>query len=117
MVLGQEREGAHLSEDVASALCEGRYRLTRVLGLGGMATVYLANDSRLGVYRAIKVLSPQLTRSKAIRRRFLSEAQTMARLLQMSPHAINSRFQRMNARLGVPNRRAAAQLAAEYGLI
>jgi DNA-binding CsgD family transcriptional regulator len=37
--------------------------------------------------------------------------------LQMSPHAINSRFQRMNARLGVPNRRAAAQLAAEYGLI
>lgn len=86
MVLGQEREGAHLSEDVASALCEGRYRLTRVLGLGGMATVYLANDSRLGVYRAIKVLSPQLTRSKAIRRRFLSEAQTMARLHH--PHIV-----------------------------
>lgn len=42
---------------------------------------------------------------------------TMARLLHMSPHAINSRFQRMNARLGVPNRKAAAQLAAEYGLI
>jgi hypothetical protein len=31
--------------------------------------------------------------------------------------AVNSRFQRMNARLGVPNRRVAAQLAAEYGLI
>lgn len=41
----------------------------------------------------------------------------MADRLRMSPHAINSRFQRMNARLGVPNRRAAAQLAAEYGLI
>lgn len=41
----------------------------------------------------------------------------MARTLQMSPHSINSRFQRMNARLGVPNRKAAAQLAAEYGLI
>ncbi len=37
--------------------------------------------------------------------------------LAASPNAINSRFQRMNARLGVPNRKAAAQLAAEYGLI
>lgn len=41
----------------------------------------------------------------------------MSSKLRMSPHAINSRFQRMNARLGVPNRKAAAQLAAEYGLI
>lgn len=41
----------------------------------------------------------------------------MSRALHMSPHSINSRFQRMNARLGVPNRKAAAQLAAEYGLI
>ena len=35
----------------------------------------------------------------------------------MSPTAVNSRFQRLNAKLGVPNRKAAAQLAAEYGLI
>lgn len=42
---------------------------------------------------------------------------SMADSLQMSTHAINSRFQRMNARLGVPNRRAAARLAAEYGMI
>jgi DNA-binding CsgD family transcriptional regulator len=41
----------------------------------------------------------------------------MANALHMSPQSINSRFQRLNARLGVPNRRAAAQLAAEYGLI
>ena len=41
----------------------------------------------------------------------------IANALDMSPNAINSRFQRMNARLGVPNRKAAAQLAAEYGLI
>ena len=37
--------------------------------------------------------------------------------LQLSPKAVNSRFQRLNAKLGVPNRKAAAQLAAEYGLI
>lgn len=41
----------------------------------------------------------------------------IASTLDTSPNAVNSRFQRMNARLGVPNRRAAAQLAAEYGLI
>lgn len=41
----------------------------------------------------------------------------IAAKLQMSPNAINSRFQRMNARLGVPNRKSAAQLAAEYGVI
>jgi DNA-binding NarL/FixJ family response regulator len=37
--------------------------------------------------------------------------------LNLTIDAVNSRFQRMNYRLGVPNRRAAAQLAAEYGLI
>jgi DNA-binding CsgD family transcriptional regulator len=41
----------------------------------------------------------------------------IATRLATSENAVNSRFQRMNARLGVPNRRAAAQLAAEYGLI
>lgn len=42
---------------------------------------------------------------------------TICTALQMTPTAVNSRFQRLNARLGVPNRKAAAQLAAEYGLI
>lgn len=41
----------------------------------------------------------------------------IAARLATSENAVNSRFQRMNARLGVPNRRVAAQLAAEYGLI
>lgn len=37
--------------------------------------------------------------------------------LDTSPSSIDSRFQRVNQKLGVPNRRAAANLAAEYGLI
>ena len=41
----------------------------------------------------------------------------IAAALDMSPNAMDSRFQRLNAKLGVPNRKAAAQLAAEYGLI
>ena len=41
----------------------------------------------------------------------------IAAVLQVSPSSINSRFQRMNTKLGVPNRRTAARLAAECGLL
>jgi len=41
----------------------------------------------------------------------------IARVLDVSPCAIDSRFQRINARLGVPNRRAAVRLALECGLL
>jgi DNA-binding CsgD family transcriptional regulator len=41
----------------------------------------------------------------------------IATALSSSPSSIDSRFQRVNAKLGVANRRAAARLAAEYGLI
>ena len=34
-----------------------------------------------------------------------------------STSSVDSRFQRINAKLDAPNRKAAAQLAAEYGLI
>lgn len=37
--------------------------------------------------------------------------------LRVSKSSVNSRFQRMNMKLGVPNRRMAAQLATECGLI
>lgn len=37
--------------------------------------------------------------------------------LGMPTSAIDSRFRRLNQKLGVPNRKAAATLAAEYGLI
>jgi DNA-binding CsgD family transcriptional regulator len=41
----------------------------------------------------------------------------IARALQISEKSVNSRFQRMLLKLGVPNRRKAAKLAAECGLI
>lgn len=37
--------------------------------------------------------------------------------LQTTTSAIDCKFQRLNAKLGLPNRRAAARFAAEYGLI
>ena len=41
----------------------------------------------------------------------------IAAALNTSPSSIDSRFQRANAKLGAPNRKAAARMAAEYGLI
>ena len=42
---------------------------------------------------------------------------TIARLHGVSTGSVDSRFQRLNIKLGVANRKAAAHLAAEYGLI
>jgi serine/threonine protein kinase len=58
----------------------GRYQLQEVIGTGGMATVFRAWDERLQVARAVKVLLPHLARNSTIRRRFETEARTMARL-------------------------------------
>lgn len=58
----------------------GRYQLQEVIGTGGMATVFRAWDERLQVTRAVKVLLPHLSRNSTIRRRFETEARTMARL-------------------------------------
>ena len=61
-------------------LHNGRYELRQPLGVGGMATVYLARDGVLQVDRAIKVLAPHLSRRRSIRERFLLEARSMARI-------------------------------------
>ena len=63
-----------------SALCQGRYVLRKPLGVGGMATVFVAHDGVLDVHRAIKLLAPDLCQKPQIRQRFLDEARAMDRL-------------------------------------
>ena len=54
--------------------------VTRLLGKGAQARVYLAMDARLQQWRAIKVLSSELVTDEQVRHRFENEAQAMARL-------------------------------------
>jgi hypothetical protein len=66
------------SEALKAAIAD-RYELERVLGRGGMATVYLAHDGKHGRSVAVKVLHPELAASVGSER-FLHEIQLVAQL-------------------------------------
>jgi len=55
-----------------------RFQVTRILGKGGMGTVYLAKDLRLDRSVALKVLHSENLRAEERRHRFLREARTAA---------------------------------------
>ena len=52
----------------------GNFRITQLLGGGGMGTVYLAEHPGLGRRAAIKILHPQLAADPEIVQRFFNEA-------------------------------------------
>ena len=58
----------------------GRYRLVELLGEGGMATIFRANDLQLGRDVAVKVLRPEYGRDRDFVARFRQEAQSAASL-------------------------------------
>ncbi|ATG50988.1 serine/threonine protein kinase [Brachybacterium vulturis] len=58
----------------------GRYRLGRILGTGGMADVFLAEDTRLHRTVAVKVLRSDLARDSSFQERFRREAHSAASL-------------------------------------
>jgi eukaryotic-like serine/threonine-protein kinase len=64
----------------ADVLLGDRYRLVRMIGSGGMGTVWEAEDETLGRPVAVKVLSESLAAGERAVRRFEREAQAAARL-------------------------------------
>src|SRR5512133_3799623 len=79
---------AHRMSDVLTRLTDAlhtKYRLSREVGAGGMATVYLAHDLRHERDVAIKVLHPDLAAALGAER-FLAEIKTTAKL--QHPHIL-----------------------------
>jgi serine/threonine protein kinase len=58
----------------------GGYRVLDVLGIGGMAVVYRAEQVSLGREVALKVLAPELSRDEEFRERFRREGKNVAAL-------------------------------------
>src|SRR5688500_12978178 len=77
-------ETSRTIDRLTSAIAD-RYRITRELGAGGMATVHLAHDMRHERDVAIKVLLPELAAALGAER-FLAEIRTTAKL--QHPHIL-----------------------------
>ena len=63
-----------MAEVTDGTLVDGRYRIERRLGSGGMGEIFCAVDESLGRPVAIKVLSERFAKDQAVRRRFTREA-------------------------------------------
>lgn len=64
----------------AGTIIAERYRIVRMLGQGGMATVYLADDRNTGQQVALKIMHDDLAQDPEFVRRFATEARAAASL-------------------------------------
>src|SRR5947207_5279401 len=71
-----------VSDTLINTLFDGRYRIMRKLGTGGMANVYLAEDQELGRRVAIKILDDRHAADEQFVERFRREAKNAASLSQ-----------------------------------
>lgn len=75
-----EQSGPNSELDEGMDVILGEFRLLRRLGRGGMAEVYLAEQTLLKRHVAIKVMRPELTLDETLRQRFQKEALAVAGL-------------------------------------
>jgi serine/threonine-protein kinase len=77
-----------LADPLVGRLLDGRYAVTARIAHGGMATVYLALDTRLDREVALKVMHAELARDDDFVRRFIGEAKSVARLSHQNVVAV-----------------------------
>lgn len=71
---------ADTNEEPLSLETLEHFRIISMIGQGGMGTVYLAEDTRLGRRVAIKTLRPRYLKQATAKTRFLAEARMAAQL-------------------------------------
>lgn len=59
---------------------EGKFRITKEIGRGGMAAVYEAENIDIGKRVAVKILAAELITSRIVRERFVREARATAKI-------------------------------------
>src|ERR1041385_1177138 len=59
-------------------LLDGKFRITKEIGRGGMAAVYEAENIDIGKRVAVKVLAAELVSSRTVTERFIREARAAA---------------------------------------
>ncbi|HLJ99885.1 MAG TPA: PASTA domain-containing protein [Streptosporangiaceae bacterium] len=80
--------GAGAADPLTGRLLDGRYAVSARLAHGGMATVYLAMDTRLDRQVALKVMHAELARDEDFVQRFIGEAKSVARLSHQNVVAV-----------------------------
>ena len=73
-------ETAEDHSELVGKLLDDRYRVTSVLGAGGMGTAYLATDERLDRHVVVKVPLRQILERSEFRARFLLEIEQLVKL-------------------------------------
>lgn len=69
-----------LADPMIGKLFDGKYRIVRKLGEGGMGTVYAARQINFERQVALKILKADYLRDENIKRRFMYEARTISNL-------------------------------------
>ncbi|AUX39891.1 uncharacterized protein SOCE26_012860 [Sorangium cellulosum] len=87
------------AHQLVGAVLNGRFRLVRLLGEGGMGAVYEAEGLRGEGKRAIKVLHPEFTQDELVLQRFFAEAEATKGFVHAN---IASVFEAARAEDGTP---------------
>jgi serine/threonine protein kinase len=83
---GAELEETPNEDPLVGRTLPGGYRVTHLVGVGGMGRVYCAEQVALGRTVAVKVVHPHLADDELAAARFLNEARTASRLSH--PHSV-----------------------------
>lgn len=75
--------------DLTGVLIDGRYEIQQLLARGGMATVYIALDTRLDRTVAVKVMHSHLAQDEEFVSRFIREAKAAASLTHPNVIAVH----------------------------